>query len=146
MNQYKGLQPKLQLTLIPIRDWNLRFLNSFELAVLLQLTLIPIRDWNISKGRGKLIPNSLQLTLIPIRDWNGLEFLEALEKLKVATNINPYQGLKHPSIIKIRRSMKLQLTLIPIRDWNSHRGGLRWRRQPLQLTLIPIRDWNPLYL
>ena len=62
---------KLQLTRIPIRDWNLPLLNFCFPVKALQLTRIPIRDWNqAEKGlTGETLV--LQLTRIPIRDWNS---------------------------------------------------------------------------
>ena len=45
----------------------------------------------------------LQLTLIPIRDWNKIAANAGDYKVYVATNINPYQGLKHSTSSKFGR-------------------------------------------
>ena len=53
----------------------------------LQLKLIPIRDWNLERSIGDAASDSdkLQLKLIPIRDWNSIFFTAVMLAVSVAT-------------------------------------------------------------
>ena len=94
---YKGLKLRREdflptlcsISILPIRDWNRRSLNTS--LILLTISILPIRDWN-------LLPNffyddPFTISILPIRDWN-------------------LSGGANNTACDV-------ISILPIRDWNT---------------------------
>ncbi len=71
-------------------DWNTQQMSHLSTTQELQLTKIPIRDWNLFLKITYKLNLWLQLTKIPIRDWNLLGNSGVGKDTIIAINQNPY--------------------------------------------------------